>query len=316
MRITGPVMLATAANSSGAFFIGLDPAAEDADTLAGFDALAAGKFFDKPSGKGIILGKTLAENLDIGLGKKVVYTVTDVNGEIVSALARVQGIIDTGAPGLDGSLCWLPIQTARKTLGYDRDMATHVALYIHDERMSAALAERLHGRLPSGVVALTWKQTQPELAGFITLDRAGAIVFEVIILIVIAAGIFNSLYVSVVQRTREFGIMMAIGFTPGRLFGLVMWESLWLAVLGLGTGWLVTAGPYLYLNKHGIDFTEMMGEGSEISGIAFDPIIYPDIYPDHVVAIGVVVLVTTLLAGLMPAWRAGRVEPIEAIRLG
>ncbi|MEM7159014.1 MAG: ABC transporter permease [Myxococcota bacterium] len=316
-RITGPVMLATAANSSGAFFMGIDPQTEDVDTLAGFDSIAKGQFFDKAKGKGIILGKTLAENLDVRLGKKVVYTVTDINGEIVSGLAKVRAIVDTGTPGLDATLCWLPFRTAAKALGYDDDVATQVAVYAKDARKSAELAKRLGQAVPEGAAVLTWKQTQPELAGFITVDRSGAIVFETIILIVIAAGIFNSLYVSVVQRTREFGIMMAVGYTPLRLFVLVMWESLWLALLGLISGALVTVGPYLYLNANGLDLSEMMGEGgSEVSGITFDPVIYPDIYPDHLALIAVVVVVTTLLSGLLPAWRAGQGEPVESIRVG
>lgn len=316
-RITGPVMLATAANSSGAFFMGIDPAIEDVDTLAGYDSIAEGEFFDEAKGKGIILGKTLAENLDVRLGKKVVYTLTDINGEIVSGLARVQAIVETGTPGMDATLCWLPYRTAAKALGYEEHVATQVAVYARDARGSAELAERLRQVVPDEAVVLTWKQTQPELAGFITIDRSGAIVFETIILIVIAAGIFNSLYVSVVQRTREFGIMMAIGYTPMRLFVLVMWESLWLALLGVLSGALVTAGPYFYLNENGIDLSEMMGEGGgEISGIAFDPIIHPSIYPDHLALIAVVVVVTTLVSGLLPAWRAGRGEPVESLRVG
>ena len=316
-RISGPVMLATAANSSGAYFLGIDPADEDADTLAGYDAVSEGALFEEATGKGIVLGKELAENLDVTLGKKVVYTVTNIEGKIVSGLGRVSGIVDTGSPGLDGTLCLLPLQTARKALGYPEHTATHVALYTGDQRVSSEVAERLSGSLPEGVVAVTWRETQPELAGFITLDRAGAVVFEIIILIVIAAGIFNSLYVSVVQRSRELGIMMALGFTPAQLFGLVMWESLWLALLGLVAGAIVTAGPYIYLNRNGLDFSEVMGaEGSEISGVAFDPIVYPEVFPDHLVAIGVVVVVTTLLAGILPAVRAGRVVPVEAVRLG
>jgi len=316
-RISGPVMLATAANSSGAYFLGIDPQDEDADTLAGYDSITQGELFAESTGKGIVLGKVLADNLDVTLGKKVVYTLTNIDGKIVSGLARVKGIVDTGSPGLDGTLCLFPLETARKALAYPPHTATHVALYTDDQRVSSEVAERLAPQLPEGVVAATWREAQPELAGFISLDRAGAVVFEIIILIVVAAGIFNSLYVSVVQRSRELGIMMAVGFTPAQLFALVMWESLWLALLGLVAGALVTAGPYLYLNRNGLDFSEVMGgEGSEVSGIAFDPVIYPEVFPDHLVAIGIVVVITTLLAGILPALRAGRVVPVEAVRLG
>jgi ABC-type lipoprotein release transport system permease subunit len=316
IRISGSMMLATARNSGGAYFIAVDPKLEDADTLAGYDSVIEGEFFSSASDKGIILGKTLAENLDVEIGKKLVYTVTNKQGEMVSKLVHVKGIVETGAPTLDRQLCILPLDSMRKALGYGPDEATLVALYTDDERVSADVAERIGEKLDANAVALTWKQTQPELAGFITMDSSGAVFFEIFILVLIAAGIFNSLFVSVMERMREFGIMMAIGCTPLRLFSLVMWESVWMGLAGLVAAVLLGIGPYLYLHDVGIDASSMLGgEGSEISGVAFDPVIHPDIYPEHLIYIGVVVFVATLLAGIYPAWRAGRVVPVETIRL-
>ncbi len=98
---------------------------------------------------------------------------------------------------------------------------------------------------------------------------AGARFMEAIIMILVAAGIFNTLFVSVMERVREFGIMMAIGFSPARLFGLVMCESLWLGLVGLVLAAVVTAGPYYYMATAGIDLTAQMGgAGSEVAGVA------------------------------------------------
>src|SRR5690606_11251294 len=96
-------------------------------------------------------------------------------------------------------------------------------------------------------VASTWAETQPDLYGFIAMKRGSMIVLESILLLLIGAGIFNSLFVSVMERMREFGIMIAVGFSPGQIFGLVMWESLWLGVAGLLAAALVTAAPYYHL---------------------------------------------------------------------
>ena len=241
--------------------------------------------------------------------------MTDKHGEVVSGLARVQGIVETGS-GLDSALCWLPIDTVRETLGYGPDEATLVAVFTRDERVSGPLAARLAPDLPPEVTAVTWRETQPELAGFITMDRAGAVFFEIIILILVAAGIFNSLFVSVMERIREFGIMMAIGFTPWRLFSLVMWECVWLGLAGLVAAAVITIGPYMYLHVNGLDMTAMMGgETTDIAGVAFDAVIYPTIYPEHLLYICVIVVVATLLAGIYPAVKAGRVVPAETIRL-
>lgn len=314
-RISGATMLATAGKSYGAGFLAIDPERESVETLALMDSLVEGEMFESADDKGIILGATLAENLGVELGKKVVYTMTDKHGEIVSGLARVRGIVRTGAPTADGTLCLLPIDTIRKSLGYEADEATLVAVFIDDQRRAAAVAKTLRQRAPQGVDVLTWQQVQPELAGFISTDRNSSIVFEVIVMVLIGAGIFNALFVSVMERLREFGIMMAVGFSPALLFGLVMWESLWLALVGLVAAAIVSAGPYYYFNTVGIDLSEMIGEGVEVSGVAMDPVIYVDIYPENLLIIASIMLVATLLAGVYPAWKAGRVVPVETIRL-
>jgi len=314
-RISGQTMLATAGGSYGAYFIAFDPAEEDETTLSLLKALEEGAMFETADEKGIILGEKLADNLGVKLGRKVVYTMTDRNGEVVSDLARLTGVVKTGS-SLDAALCLLPIGKVHEVLGYGEDESLHVALFLKDHRKSGEVAARMSSALEKGAVALTWRETQPDLAGFIAMKVGGTIFFEIIILILVAAGIFNTLFVSVMERMREFGIMMAIGFSPGRLFRLVMWESLWLGVVGIVTAAAVTAGPYYYYHTRGMDFSNMMGGNkAEVAGVAIDPVMYVSIYPENAVAIALVVLLVTLLSGLYPAWRAGRVVPVESIKL-
>ena len=303
-------MLATARASYGSGFIALDPTQESTETLEILDDIAEGSFFETSRDKGIILGAKLAENLDVELGKRVVYTMTDKDGEIVSGLARVSGIVRSGAASLDAGLCLLPIDVVRETLGYEADEATQVAIFVHDNRESEAVASRIDG-------ALTWMETQPELYGFISMKVNSTIVMEVIIMLLIGAGIFNSLFVSVMERLREFGVMLAIGFQPIQVAALVMWESLWIALAGLVAAALVTAGPYYHLATEGLDATQMMGgaDQPEISGVAFDTQMYVGIYPESAIAIAVIMLFAVLAAGIYPAWKAGRVEPVDAIKL-
>ncbi len=95
-----------------------------------------------------------------------------------------------------------------------------------------------------------------------------------------------------------------------------MWESLWLALVGLGAGALLTAGPYYYLSTNGIDLSEVYGdEALEIAGVGFSPLLSVGIFPENVALIAVFAVVATLASGLYPAWRAGRVVPSEAIKL-
>jgi ABC-type lipoprotein release transport system permease subunit len=315
-RISGQLMLSSAGQSYGAGFIALDPATEDIDTLSLLDAIAEGEFFASSEEQGILLGSRLAENLDVKIGRKVVFTTTDRDGEIVRDMARVRGILHTGSPTVDGYLCLLPLDRMRGVLGYDDDEAIQVALFLGDQRRADAVAARLSKQGGDAVAAVPWHQNQPDLSSFIAMKVAGAIFMEVVIGLLVAAGIFNTLFVSVMERVREFGIMTALGFPPGSLFALVMFESLWLGLLGLGLAALVAAWPYYYLSTTGIDIAAQLGAGgSEVAGVAITTIMRAYIYPENLAMIASAALGATLLSGLYPAWRAGHVEPVESIKL-
>ena len=320
-RVVGGVMLATSTNSVGAGVIGIDPALEDDTTLGLVESISEGAMFETATDEGIILGKTLAENLDLELGKKVVYTVTDRNGEIANGLARVTGIIETGAAEVDAGTCLLPIGSLGKVLGYGSNEVTQIALFLDDHRPAEAVAASIEAelgeRLGPEAAALPWFEASPELAGFVSMKVSGTVFFELVITILIAAGIFNTLFVSVMERMRELGILAAIGFSARQLFGLVVWESLWLGLCGIVAGVLLTAGPYYYLSTTGIDTAAMMGDqgGAQVSGVTMDPILYVQLYPPHAFYIAAAIVLATVAAGLYPAIKAGRVSPVETIRI-
>jgi ABC-type lipoprotein release transport system permease subunit len=316
-RISGNILLMTAAQNRGAGFIAYDPHQEDTTTLSVLDALVEGKLFSGPDDKGIILGRKLAENLETRIGRKVVYTLTDKNGEIVQEAVRVTGIIATGSPSIDAGLALLPIDRLRASLRYATREATQLAVFLTDQRAARDVASRLDDHLERDSAVLTWQEVQPDLAGFIAMKIAGAQFMEAVIMVLVAAGIFNTIFVSVMERLREFGVMLAIGFSPERLFGLVMFESLWLGLCGLLLGGIVTAWPYHYLYTTGVDISAQIPiDNSEIAGVALSTVMRAEIYPENAVMIAVLALLATLLSGLYPAWNAGRVAPVEAIRVG
>lgn len=315
-RITGPTMLSTTNGSYGAFFVAIDPEVEDESTFSLLEGLVAGEMFSTSEDRGVLLGERLARNLDVELGKKVVYTLTAKNGEIAAGMARLRGIVSTGAPSVDATLCLLPLDAMRQTLGYRPEESTQVALFLADNRASDGVARRIAPALDQDTAVVTWDQAQPELSSFIAMKVGGARFMEGVIMLLVAAGIFNTLFVSVMERLRELGVLMAIGFSPRQLFTLVMWESLWLGLLGIVAGALLTAGPYWYLSEHGIDLSFYLGaDSTEVAGVGMSPILRVGIFPEHLFMIILVVLLATLTAGLYPAWRAGRVAPVEAISL-
>lgn len=318
-RVVGQAMVATAADSFGAFFIAYDPALETADTLQFTRSVSTGKLFEKADDAGVILGERLAHNLDAELGDKVVYTLTDRRGEIVTGMQRLVGTVRTGAPSLDSGLVLLPIGTLRNLVGYDPTEATQVAVFLRDGRQTLAAAERIDAEIGPETAVLTWDQIQPEIRTFVAMKVGGSRVMELIVGLLVAAGIFNTIFMSVLERTREFGIMIALGYSPRQLFGMVMAESAFIAAMGLVACAIVTWPVYHELASTGIDMSKAYAdqgmEAFEISGVGMDPVLRIGIFPENALIIALTIVGATLLAGLYPAWRAGRVNPVESINL-
>ena len=317
-RISGQAMVSTAHDSFGAFFLAFDPSTETRDTFRLGEGLATGALFTAPDEPGIVLGHQLAENLGASLGDRIVYTLTDKNGEIVTGMERLSGTLRTGAASTDAGIVLLPIDRLRAVAGLGPDEATQVAVFIRDGRDAPQVAAALAPQVGADAAVLTWDTAQPEVRAFVSMKIGGGIVFEVVIGVLVAAGIFNTLFMSVLERTREFGIMLAIGFTPRQLFGMVMAESAFLAALGLAASALITVGPYLYLYNTGIDMTAVYAQqgGVDIGGIGMDPILRIGIYPENALIIAILIAGATVLAGLYPAWRAGRADPVASINQG
>jgi ABC-type lipoprotein release transport system permease subunit len=315
VRIMGQAMFASASKTIGGMFLAVDPAQESPDQNLLLRSLIQGQLFPGADGRGIVVGSKMAEKLNLRIGKKLVYTTTDASGEIVSEIARVTGIFKTGVSEVDGALVLLPINSVRAILRYDDEDATLVAVTVNDQRY----AERIRDKIAAAVgnplrEVLTWKQTQTELAGIITMDKSGNYISQVLIGLLIAAGILNTLLMSVLERTREFGVMMAVGMSPATLFKLVLVESFWLALIGLAVGIIITAPWYAYLHYVGLDFSGAIGKDYSAGGVLVDPIFRIRLYKESIIAILTGVFSLTLLSGIYPAWRAGRTPPVESLK--
>ena len=322
-RVVSHAMIATAAHSTGTMLYGIDPAKDTPENMRILKGELEGSLLSADDSEGVVIGAELARLLNVKLGQKLVYTLTDKDSEIVSALGRVRGILTTGSPSFDKTLCIVAVSGLRKLIGYGPKEVTQLAVYLHDYRDSRNVAARLSAQLsasesiPQTVRVLPWQVTNPDLFGLVETKMASAQIFEFLILLLVAAGIFNTLYVSVMERMREFGILNAIGFSRPRLFALVIWESVFTAVGGLILAVAVTALPYYYLNTTGLDLSQMAASGKEmtVNGIAMTTVIHVDIYAEKLFTIFTVAVGATLLSGLYPAYRAGNVAPVESIKL-
>ncbi len=314
-RIQGQAMFASARKNVGGTFIAIDPAKENANNNLFIQSLTDGEMLGTTNGKGIVLGVDLARKLQLNLGKKVVYTTTDINGDIVSAVARVSGIFRTGVAEVDGGMALLPMQSIQKVLGYASNEVSLIAVSLIDQRISHALRGRMQGQPEfEHVEVLNWQQTQPDLAGMIAVDKSANRISQLMISLLIAAGILNTMLMSVLERIREFGVMMALGMSPRSLFSLVILESFWLAVIGLIIGVIVTIPWYLYMAETGIDLTSAYGDDFSFGGVLLDTVFKIRLFKESIIGILIGLFGLALLSGVYPAWRAGRIPPVESLK--
>jgi len=317
VRIMGQAMFASASKSIGGSFMAIDPATESPRANLFIKSIVEGELFSNSEARGIAIGIVMAEKLNLRLGKKIVYTTTDVDGEIVAEVARISAIFKTGLDEVDGNMALLPINRIRKTLGYHQDEASMITVLIADQRD----AEKVRGQVARMVEnetaeVLSWEKTQGDMKGFIVLKRGSSFLIELLIGMVIAAGILNTILMGVIERGREFAVMVAVGMAPSALFWLVMIEAFWLAIIGLILGVIITAPWFLYLFYTGLDYSAMMASMQEVSagGVLFDPIIRIRLFQESIIAILSGVFLLTLFSALYPAWRAMKTDAVENLK--
>lgn len=315
-RIMGQAMFAAGAKNAGGMFMAIDPALEDPQHNFFLRSIVSGSLFTEPEGRGALIGAEMAEKLNLQPGRKMVITVTDKDGQLTSELLRISGIFRTGDQAADSGMVLLPLGRLRQALGYGPGDASLVAVYTDDPRRVAGIRAALAGNLPArqGLEVLTWRETQADLAGVIAVDRLFNYLLQLLVGLVIAAGIMNTMLMSVLERNREFGIMLAVGMMPGQVARLVLVESFWLGCLGLALGIIITAPWFYYMSRTGIDLSGLVGEDYSAGGVLVDPVMKLRLFRESALVILATVFLLTLVAGIYPAIRAGRVLPAQTIK--
>jgi ABC-type lipoprotein release transport system permease subunit len=273
-----------------------------------------GAWLEADDERGIVLGFELARKLEVGVGKKVVL-MGQGKDEVASRLFRVRGLVRTGAAQADGFLAIVTLAGAQDFLDQP-GAASQISLHLKDpadtDAALAAVKQALSDR--QGVEILDWKEAVDDLYEFTEVDRATNNKIMFIIGLIGALVILNIILMSVMERMREFGVMLAIGMTPGQLRRLILTEGLLLgltsALLGLLGGSLIT----LYLVKYGIDYSAVMGDTMEMSGVAISTHLYGAWDTHHMAASSIIAVFLSIAATIYPAWKAGKLQPVEAMR--
>ncbi len=305
-------LLMSPTSSVGVALSAVDP---EPEARVGYldDKLVQGEWLDDD--RGIVIGIGLADRLGVDLGDKVVYMGSQGSGDSNSRLFRVRGIFRTGSPEADGFIGVVHLAAAQELMEQP-DIAHQVTLHLPDATESAAATARVREVVSTELAVLDWPEAVPELVGFIAIDRAGGDLMLTILGLIVAMGVLNTVLMSVLERTREFGVLLAIGLKPAQLASVVLLEGVFIGVLGAAAGLffgVLLVQPFVV---YGIDLAAFMGgtEAMDMAGVPVDTLVYGKWNIPRVSAYLVGAVAFTGLAALYPAIVVSRLQPVEAMR--
>ena len=313
LRVLGDGLASTSDNSAGIEIVGIDSAREATVTTIR-NAVVEGAYLEGQGVRPLLVGDRLAVTLRAKLGDKVVLLVQAADGSMGAQLFRLTGIFRSGAPELDRGVAYIRLEDAQELFALGNRVTEAVVLL--DSSASVPAAQRsLQAALSGAAVpyeVLTWSQVEPFLEQFIVLDDAFFYIIVAILFIVIAVGILNTILMSVFERVREFGVMMALGTRPRQVVLLVVLEAVVLALVGIAVGGTLGSLATLYFSKAGINLASF-AEGAASIGITTTTV-YSKLTIANVVLSNLAVFVLVVLVSVQPAVHAARLRPVEAIR--
>jgi ABC-type lipoprotein release transport system permease subunit len=310
-RVVGDGLVGFGETSVGALIMGIDPEAET-QTSTLFTKMKEGRPLTSSVAPEIVVGHTLLDNLKARIGDEVVVLAQGFDGSLGNMKYRIVGTIKTGSPEFDGATVLMGLEAAQELLAtYGR--VSVIALLLEDLPQIDEVKESLHRSLAgSGVVALDWREVMPDFAQSIQLDNISGMLMLGILIVVVAFGITNTVLMSVTERFREFGIVLAIGMPQTKLAAAVLIETLMIVVVGLMLGNILAAGVNYYLVLHPIEFGGQFEAIYEEYG--FLPRIESTMRPGIFLNSSLAVLVISLLSAIYPLSRVLRLEPLKGIR--
>jgi putative ABC transport system permease protein len=257
-----------------------------------------------------IIGKKLADKMKLQIGSKLVLMFNDTTNNLVSSAFRVASIYQSSNAPLDERLIYVSGSELTDLLGLSGQIH-EIGLKLYHDKDVDPVAIKLKKLLPNLKVE-TWKEISPETEFMVKTVDSYSYIILIIIMVALAFGILNTMLMAIMERTREIGMIAALGTSRIRIFFLVLFETVFLtlggAPLGIIFGWLASA----YFNKYGLDLS---GMGEDMMGnYGFKTMIYPEFPAEKLLPVILIVVVTALISSLLPALKAINMKPIDALK--
>lgn len=302
-------MLATTTGSSGVQINGIEPKEENEVSLLK-GKIQEGEELDPTKKNGILIGKKLAEKMKLKIGSKLVLTFTDKESNVTAGAFRVSGIFQTINTPLDERNVFVNRATLNSYLGIE-NTGHEVAILLERDEDLENVKKSLLGKFPDYSIK-TWKENSPETDLMVsTINQYSSIIIG-IIMIALAFGIINTMLMSVIERTREIGMLTALGMNHRKVFVLILSETVILTIIGVPIGILLSWFSIQYFSKVGIDISSFSEQA--MSSFGFTSMIYPEFPSANLLMIMIIVISTALISAIFPSLKAIKLQPADALR--
>ena len=307
-RVYAPALAAAAEKTTGVEVIGVQLDREVQLTQLN-KRVRQGRFLQLGMQNEVLLGQGVALILGVGLGDEIVLIGQGADGSIANDLFTIVGIV-----GQEGDLrsrvkCYVALEVAQEFLALP--IGVHeIAIVLNEQQQAVELAKKLASILVNDGLAVTpWQEIEKEFFAAMQADIKGLWLSLGIIILIVGIGVLNTVLMTILERTREFGVLRALGTRPHHMMGMIILETIWLTLISLVPAVLLSLLGNFYLSLYGIPLPNAI----EFSGVSVSTI-RSSIAPHTVWIPVLVVLVTALLASVVPAWYATQITPVKALR--
>ena len=297
----------SAANSYGVTIHGIDTARSSVHPIT--DHLQEGNLLGNISRNPVVVGRALADRLELELRSKMVVSFQDVEGNITAGAFRVSGIFDSFNETYDRDNIFVLRDDLNRLLG-KADLIHKITLKIDDFSQAGLRAENLRTFYPELKIS-GWGQVAPELEYVFNSMDISLYIVMIIIVMALVFSIVNTMLMAVLERTKELGMLMAVGMNKTRLFTMILCETFFLTMAGTPVGLFLSWMTVRIFGNYGIDLSEF-SQGLNAYGL--DTVIYPELSAAYYLNITLLIAVAAVLSALYPAWKTLKLKPVEAIR--
>ncbi|MBC7539441.1 MAG: ABC transporter permease [Bacteriovorax sp.] len=294
--------------------IGISPEQESRTTSIK-NKIKEGRYLKESStiSNDVIVGAGLAETLKLKLGDDIVLVGQGADGSISNDIFKVVGILKGDVYSMDRNYCYMDLKMAQKFLSLDNsfhELTIVLADYKKADETAILLNQNLVNANISELEVLPWPVVEKQFYNTMVFEKRGMRICLIVIVIIVAIGVLNTVLMTILERTTEYGVLRALGTRPIMLFWMILLESAGLAIISIIIGFILSFTINYWVSIHGIDYPTPI----DIGGFSITTM-YGLIYPGAFIVPAIVTFFTALIVSIFPAVRAMKIIPVEAMRM-